>query len=106
MNRCDLCEQDKDEAMLLLQGAGNKRQACGTCVCGLVQGQAGLVQLAAVDEAMAIIALGILQAAARKERPWLQLPVPLSPRPDASPTSSACSSALCVPVAGSSTSPP
>ena len=67
MNRCDLCEQDKDEAMLLVPcgGNGNKRQACRTCVCGLVQGQAGLVQLATVDEAMAIIALGILQAAAR-----------------------------------------
>jgi hypothetical protein len=50
--------------MLLLPG-GNKRQACGMYVCGLVQGQAGLVQLAAVDEAMAIVALGILQAAAR-----------------------------------------
>ena len=65
MNRCDLCEQDKDEAMLLVLCGGNKRQACGTCVCGLVQGQAGLVQLATVDEAMAIIVLGILQAAAR-----------------------------------------
>ena len=63
MNRCDLCEQDKDEAMLLVQDGGNKRQACGTCVCGLVQGQSGLVQLATVDEAMALIALGILQAA-------------------------------------------
>jgi hypothetical protein len=65
VNRCDLCEQDKDEAMLLLQGDGHKRQACGTCVCDLVQGQAGLVQLAALDEARALIALGILQAAAR-----------------------------------------
>ena len=65
MNRCDLCEQDKDEAMLLLQGGGNKRQACGTCVCGLVRGQAGLVQLATLDEARAMIVLGILQAAAR-----------------------------------------
>jgi hypothetical protein len=64
VNRCDLCEQDKDEAMLLLKG-GDKRQACGACVCDLVQGQAGLVQLAALDEAMAIIVLGILQAAAR-----------------------------------------
>jgi ferredoxin len=51
--------------MLLLQGGGNKRQACGTCVCSLVQGQAGLVQLATADEAMAIIVLGILQAATR-----------------------------------------
>jgi hypothetical protein len=65
VNRCDLCEQDKDEAMLLLHGGGSKRQACGTCVCGLVQGQAGLVQLATADEARAIIVLGILQAAAR-----------------------------------------
>ena len=64
MNRCDLCEQDKDEAMLL-QGGGNKRQACGTCVCGLVRGQAGLVQRATVDEARALIVLGILQAAAQ-----------------------------------------
>jgi hypothetical protein len=63
VNRCDLCEQDKDEAMLPVQSGGNKHQACGTCVCGLVQGQAGLVQLATADEAMAIIALGILQAA-------------------------------------------
>jgi ribosome-binding protein aMBF1 (putative translation factor) len=67
VNRCELCGQDKDEAMLLVQGGGSKRQVCETCVCGLVQGQAGLVQLAAVDEAMAIIALGILQAAARVE---------------------------------------
>jgi hypothetical protein len=65
VNRCDLCGQDKDEAMLLVRGGGNKCQACGTCVCGLVQSQAGLVQLATVDEARAIIALGILQAAAR-----------------------------------------
>jgi hypothetical protein len=64
VNRCELCGQDKDEAVLLVQGGGNKRQVCRTCVCGLVQGQAGLVQLAAVDEAMAIIALGILQATA------------------------------------------
>ena len=64
MNRCDLCEQDKDEAMLLLPCAGQGRQVCGTCVCGLVQGQAGLVQLATLDEARALIALGILQAAA------------------------------------------
>jgi hypothetical protein len=60
-----MCGKDKDEAMLLVRGVGNKRQVCETCVCGLVQGQAGLVQMAAVDEAMAIIALGILQAAAR-----------------------------------------
>jgi hypothetical protein len=53
--------------MLLMHGGANKRQVCGTCACGLVQGQAGLVQLAAVDEAMAIIALGILQATARME---------------------------------------
>ena len=31
MNRCDLCEQDKDQAMLLMQGGGHKRQVCGTC---------------------------------------------------------------------------
>jgi hypothetical protein len=65
VNRCDLCEQAKDEAMLLVQDGGHKRQACALCLCGLVQGQAGLVQLAAVDEAMALIALGILQVAAR-----------------------------------------
>ena len=68
MNRCELCGQDKDEAVLLVRGGGNKRQVCGTCAGGLVQGQAGLVQLAAVDEAMAIIALGILQATARVEK--------------------------------------
>ena len=69
MNRCEMCEQDKDEAMLLVQGGGNKRQVCETCVRHLIQGQAGLVQLATGDEAMAIIALGILQAAAREETP-------------------------------------
>ena len=30
MNRCALCEQDKDEAMLLMPGSGNKRQVCAT----------------------------------------------------------------------------
>ena len=68
MNRCELCGQDKDEAMLLVRDGGNKRQVCGTCVCGLVQGQAGLAQLGAVDEAMVIIALGILRATARVEK--------------------------------------
>ena len=31
MNRCDLCEQDKDEAMLLVPCGGNKRKVCGQC---------------------------------------------------------------------------
>ena len=37
MNRCDLCEQDKDEAMLLVQGGGHKRQVCGTCAWAVSQ---------------------------------------------------------------------
>jgi hypothetical protein len=37
MNRCDLCEQDKDEAILLVQGTGNKRKVCGTCAWAVAQ---------------------------------------------------------------------
>src|SRR3954454_14171563 len=37
MNRCDLCEQDKDEAILLVQGSGNKRKVCGTCAWAVAQ---------------------------------------------------------------------
>ncbi|HKC76714.1 MAG TPA: hypothetical protein VKF37_21295 [Chloroflexota bacterium] len=37
MNRCDLCEQDKDEAILLVQGGGNKRKVCGTCAWAVAQ---------------------------------------------------------------------
>jgi hypothetical protein len=31
VNRCALCEQDKDEAMLLVQGVRQGHQVCGTC---------------------------------------------------------------------------
>jgi hypothetical protein len=37
MNRCDLCEQDKDEAILLVQGSSNKRKVCGTCAWAVAQ---------------------------------------------------------------------
>jgi coenzyme F420-reducing hydrogenase alpha subunit len=37
MNRCVLCEQDKDEAMLLVQCASHKRQVCGTCAWAVAQ---------------------------------------------------------------------
>jgi hypothetical protein len=37
MNRCALCEQDKDEAMLLVQCTGHKRQVCGTCAWAMAQ---------------------------------------------------------------------
>jgi hypothetical protein len=37
MNRCDLCEQDKDEAILLVQGRSNKRKVCGTCAWAVAQ---------------------------------------------------------------------
>ena len=37
MNRCDLCEQDKDEAMLLVQCSGHKRKVCGTCAWAVTQ---------------------------------------------------------------------
>jgi hypothetical protein len=37
MNRCDLCEQDKDEAVLLLQSSSNKRRVCGTCAWTVAQ---------------------------------------------------------------------
>ena len=34
--RPDLCEQDKDEAMLLVQCAGHERQVCGTGACAVL----------------------------------------------------------------------
>jgi hypothetical protein len=37
MNRCDLCEQDKDEAILLVQGSSNRRKVCGTCAWAVAQ---------------------------------------------------------------------
>ena len=37
MNRCHLCEQDKDEAMLLVQCVGQGRQVCGTCARTVAQ---------------------------------------------------------------------
>lgn len=37
MNRCDLCEQDKDEVMLLVQCGGHKRNVCGTCARAVAQ---------------------------------------------------------------------
>ena len=37
MNRCDLCEQDKDEAMLLMQCGSNKRKVCGQCAWAVTQ---------------------------------------------------------------------
>lgn len=37
MNRCALCEQDKDEAVLLVQCTNHKRQVCGTCAWAVAQ---------------------------------------------------------------------
>jgi hypothetical protein len=37
VNRCALCEQDKDEAILLVQCAGQGRQVCGTCAGAVAQ---------------------------------------------------------------------
>jgi ribosome-binding protein aMBF1 (putative translation factor) len=37
VNRCALCEQDKDGAILLVQCAGHKRQVCGTCAWAVTQ---------------------------------------------------------------------
>ena len=37
MNRCALCEQDKDEAILLVPCAGQGRQVCGTCAWAVTQ---------------------------------------------------------------------
>ena len=37
MNRCDLCEQDKDEAMLLVQCGGHKHKVCMTCARAVAQ---------------------------------------------------------------------
>jgi hypothetical protein len=37
MNRCHLCGQDKEEAMLLVQCAGQRRQVCGLCAWAVAQ---------------------------------------------------------------------
>jgi hypothetical protein len=37
VNRCDLCKQDKDEAMLLVPCGGNKRKVCGECAWTVAQ---------------------------------------------------------------------
>jgi hypothetical protein len=37
VNRCDLCAQDKDEAMLLVQCGDHKRTVCGTCARAMAQ---------------------------------------------------------------------
>jgi hypothetical protein len=37
VNRCYLCEQEKDEAMLLVQGGGHRRQVCGACAWAVSQ---------------------------------------------------------------------
>ena len=37
MNCCALCEQDKDEAILLVQCAEQGRQVCGTCAWAVTQ---------------------------------------------------------------------
>jgi hypothetical protein len=37
VNRCDLCTQDKDEAILLVQCAGQGRHVCGTCAWAVAQ---------------------------------------------------------------------
>ena len=37
MNRCDLCEQHKDEAMLLVPCGGHKRTVCGQCAWAVSQ---------------------------------------------------------------------
>jgi hypothetical protein len=37
VNHCDLCEQDKDESMLLVPCGGNKRKVCGQCAWAVSQ---------------------------------------------------------------------
>jgi hypothetical protein len=37
VNHCDLCAQDKDEAMLLVQCGDHKRTVCGTCAQAVAQ---------------------------------------------------------------------
>jgi hypothetical protein len=37
VNRCDLCEQNKDEAILLVQCGGNQRKVCGSCAWAVTQ---------------------------------------------------------------------
>ena len=50
MNRCDLCEQDKDEAILLVQGSSHKRKVCGTCAWTVAQSLAACRALERRDE--------------------------------------------------------
>jgi hypothetical protein len=37
VNHCDLCAQDKDEAMLLVQCGDHKRTVCGPCARAVAQ---------------------------------------------------------------------
>ena len=37
VNHCDLCAQDKDEAMLLVPCGGQGRTVCGTCARSVAQ---------------------------------------------------------------------
>jgi hypothetical protein len=37
VNHCELCAQDKDEAMLLVQCGDYKRTVCGTCAWAVAQ---------------------------------------------------------------------
>jgi hypothetical protein len=37
VNRCYLCAQDKEEAMLLVQCVGQRRQVCGPCAWAVAQ---------------------------------------------------------------------
>jgi hypothetical protein len=37
VNHCELCAQDKDEAMLLVQCGDHKRTVCGTCARAVAQ---------------------------------------------------------------------
>jgi hypothetical protein len=37
VNHCDLCAQDKGEAMLLVQCGDHKRPVCGTCAWAVAQ---------------------------------------------------------------------
>jgi hypothetical protein len=50
MNRCDLCEQDTDEAVLLVQGGSDKRKVCGTCAWAVAQSLAACRALERSDE--------------------------------------------------------
>jgi hypothetical protein len=37
VNRCDLCAQDKEEAMLVVQCGDHKSTICGTCARAVAQ---------------------------------------------------------------------